>query len=193
MVVTEATSRYCAVRAFTDAADPRGHAPAFAQLAIVEVPLPWGSDLYEHRPGGRLFQRLRGVFLPAYQAAGGLAAYEAGTAPLLLGVAPDAEWSTPGVTRVWLVGRPQSAFSEFNIDQYLMPSNLEDDIVHLVQAFYEGRRVPLATFLFAHTAWWTVAAAPWVSPRMSTSGSGGVAVSGPGARCTLVGIASPQP
>jgi hypothetical protein len=128
---------YCNALALERGLHPAGHADSFAEdLLLLEAPLPWRRELYQ--VAGALPQQaidLYALWLQRYQA--GLPYNH--RAVLL---APDPHYSQPGYRRVLFYTRPQGAFAEFPLSEYLVP---EAEAGALVWALYKDRE-RLATF-----------------------------------------------
>ena len=129
-----AAGEYCNVLARQCGLDPAGHADSFADLLLLETPLPWRSNLYAE--AGALPQAMIDLY------ALWLRRWQAGEPynHRALQIAPDPELSQAGYRRVIFYTRPPGAFAQFTRVEYMVP-NAEAGA--LLWALYEERdRLP---------------------------------------------------
>lgn len=125
-----ALKAYCNVLAIQKGFDPAGHADAFEDLAVIEIPLPWKNSIYTK--AGTLPQEiidLFGLWLQRYREGKGYP-------HRILMVAPDTTYSQPGCRRVMFYTRPSGAFSQYDKMEYLVP---DAQMGALVWAFHEAK------------------------------------------------------
>jgi hypothetical protein len=125
-----ATKCYCNVLARERGLDPVGHAGHFDDAMILEVPLPWKSELYSQ--AGALPQQVIDLFslwLEQYHAGKGYP-----HRPLL--IAPDAAYTPAGMRRVLFYTRPPGLMARFDKVEYLVP---QAEMGALAWAWYEDR------------------------------------------------------
>lgn len=121
---------YCNVLAQEKGVDPVGHAGYFEDAILVEAPLPWKRDVFA-QPGvlPKESKLLRDLWLKEYQETGRYPHL-----PLLL--APDDNYSVPGLRRVIFYERPLPPFATFNKLEYLVP---EEQLGPLVWALHQDK------------------------------------------------------
>jgi hypothetical protein len=118
---TAADEFFCSLRAQAVAGDPIGYATPFHNYVIVELPMPWPARMLEAQANGSTYQRIRDSVVRAYERDGpALAA--AGRGHRALAVAPDPQWSQPGCVRLWHATRGGEQIAEFDVAEYLLPS-----------------------------------------------------------------------
>lgn len=100
--------QFCSVVSKTNGEDPIGTANPVSGWVIVEIPQPWTKESLMAYPGlSLLFQELiqgRSQLMP-------------------MAIAPDPEYSVPGLTRVLHYQRPATAFAQFDKQEFLIPEN----------------------------------------------------------------------
>lgn len=124
------SSAFCNCLAQERGLDPAGHAGAFQDAIILEVPLPWRPDMYAR--AGALPQEvidLLDLWLKRYQAGEGYP-----HRPLM--VAPDAEYSRAGYRRVMVYTRQAGRVAAFEKLEYQVP---ESEVGALAWALFEAR------------------------------------------------------
>jgi hypothetical protein len=125
----EAGVTYCNVAAQARGLDPAGHAGSFDDAVLLETPLPWKREMYQR--AGALPQQVIDLLALWLQR------YEAGEPynhrPLM--IAPDPEYSRPGLRRVIFFTRPPGAFAAYTRAEYLAP---EEAAGELIWAHYEA-------------------------------------------------------
>jgi len=99
----------CSVASLAAGEDPVGTATAVDLLLVVEVSLPWEREIWRSPdfPTG-LFD----IYTPARTGERKLA---------LLCVAPDPEYSQPGLRRLMVLRRPEGPFAAYAREEYLVP------------------------------------------------------------------------
>lgn len=121
---------YCNLAALEKKLDPVGTAEDFDDAVVIEVPLPWKLDIYSK--AGSLPQEiidLLGLWLQRYKAGQGYR-----HRPLM--VAPDRQYSKPGLRRVMYYERPEGAFARYEKREYHVP---DEQLGALVWALYEAK------------------------------------------------------
>jgi len=124
------TKLYCNVLAMQKGFDPVGHAHHFDDALAVEIPLPWKNSIYHE--AGVLPQEvinLLGLWLKRFQAGQGYP-------HRLLMIAPDSQYSRPGMCRVLFYSRPEGAFAQYSKIEYLIP---KDKLGALIWSLYEAK------------------------------------------------------
>ena len=135
-----AADNLCSIAAAARAEDPIGSGLFTTRALAVEVPPPWSTSFYRADPEGNLRERTAAMLSTYYERlqatapAGGL--FVDGYVGVFA-IAPDREWSTPGLTRVLMVTRPEGPFRAFEVAEYHFPVESER-ILDLVSAFLEG-------------------------------------------------------
>lgn len=120
----------CSLVARCNGEDPIGCAICHDRYLIVEVPLPWASDV----TASRGFPAGLGEVLAR--------AEERDLNLRFLAITPDPEYSQPGATRVIHLRRPSGPFATYERDEYVVPSSA---LVGLAEALLE-RPEELARF-----------------------------------------------
>jgi hypothetical protein len=118
MTTSTTDSRFCSVCARQAGLNPGGTGgAAFATIIAAELPLPWPVGMFSDP------QRMPPEFLAVmahirdeYQRTHAVRVRQ-------LGIAPDAEYSTPGMRRVIGWQRPEGPFSAFVRAEYLVPDD----------------------------------------------------------------------
>ena len=116
-----ANCRYCSEVSLANQEDPIGTAGTAEKWLIVEVPRPWKKNIWEHKPN---FKPLIGVLIELEQ-------LEPNPSLRLMAIAPDKEYSQPDYIRVFYYFRPGEMFSQYEKQEYLVPSS---QLVPLVRA-----------------------------------------------------------
>lgn len=90
--------------------DPAGSAWATRHIAVAELPLPWPEDLLHspHLPAG-LHDAIHELYERVEEPWG------------LMGIAPDPDYSVPGLARVIIFRQPDSGASTYHRESYLVP------------------------------------------------------------------------
>ncbi|MCA9912367.1 MAG: sucrase ferredoxin [Anaerolineae bacterium] len=124
------TKAYCNCLALKCGLDPIGHAGNFQDALIVEVPLPWKSDMfYDEKVLPSEIRNLLALWLQQYR--------ETGVYPHRpLTIAPDKEYTLDGYRRVMLYTRPAAPFTAFEKVEYLVPV---EKLGILVWSLFEDR------------------------------------------------------
>lgn len=128
--------RLCSVIAAREAQDPIGSGGTVTRLLAIELPTPWGVSFYDADPSGSLLQRLNAVRAAAFAKLRVGGALPATGYPGIHGIAPDREWSRPDQRRVLLATRPDGPFAQFDMREYLFPTD-SPALVELASAFFE--------------------------------------------------------
>ena len=127
--------KMCSRLARESGEDIVGNAFEYDRIIITEMPKPWPSDTSGVKGPARVLYELADRFydlkMKVYRERGleGVAAL--GLDSTLHHVAPDAEYSHAGYARVWHFMRPESPFSAYHKDEYLLP---RDDAAALLEA-----------------------------------------------------------
>lgn len=125
-----ATRCYCNVMAQERGLDPVGTAGHFQDAVLLEAKLPWTPELYKQ--AGVLPQEaidLLALWLERYYAGEGYP-----HRPLM--IAPDPDYSQPGMRRLMVYSRPDGPFAAYDKVEYLVP---EDQLGTLLWALFEAR------------------------------------------------------
>lgn len=103
------SSQLCSLVSEASGEDPIGSAWSVSRYLLVELPLPWGYNVLEgkHVPAG--LQDLIHAF------------YSEGKDLGLIGMAPDPDYSVPGVIRVIDLRLPDAPFRRYDRQEYLVP------------------------------------------------------------------------
>lgn len=110
-----ASLHYCNQLALEKGLDPVGHAPAFTDTLVIEVPLPWKPDIYT--TAGAVPQQVIDLFnLWRERYLAGL-----GYPHALLMIAPDRQHTQPGLRRVMYYDRPAAHFAAYRKVEYAVP------------------------------------------------------------------------
>jgi hypothetical protein len=119
--------RFCSVVSRAVGEDPAGTAPSHDLIALLEVPLPWEREIWKSRafPPG-LFDL-------------GATAQERGIRLRILCVAPDSDYTQPGLRRVILLRRPTGWMATYDRREYLVPPA---EVLELVRAALAGEALP---------------------------------------------------
>jgi len=120
-ISAESSLTLCSVVSEQSGEDPAGSAWAIDRYFLVEVPLPWPYNMLESRgmpPGiNGLIQRL----------------FEEGIYWGWVGIAPDAEYTVPGMTRVIDVRLPKTApYREYRRTEYLFPTAQAGELAEIM-------------------------------------------------------------
>ncbi len=112
-----------------------GHAFKYDRIIIAEMSKPWPSDTGGARGPARVLYELADRFydlkMKVYQEGGQDRVAALGLDAVLHHVAPDVEYSPPEYARVWHLKCPESPFSAYYKDEYLVP---KDDVAGLLEA-----------------------------------------------------------
>lgn len=117
-MTTSAASRFCSVCARQAGLSPVGYGgEAYTTIIAAELPLPWPAGMFsdpQRMPPEALavMQHIRDEYQRTHQVQ---------IRPL--GIAPDADYSTPGMRRVIGWRRPDGPFAQFERDEYLVPED----------------------------------------------------------------------
>jgi hypothetical protein len=128
----------CAVYASSTGEDPIGHAGVMSRALCYEIPTPWGDDLYTGDPAGTPTQRVRAIqqaYFARWRETG--LPFPATGNPGLYGIAPDEEFSTPGLRRVLLAIRPEGMHSGYDVAAYEFPFDAPE-LVDLAEAYFNA-------------------------------------------------------
>jgi hypothetical protein len=101
--------RLCSVVSEGSGEDPIGSAWSVSRYLLVEMPLPWGYNFLEGEQVPTGFQDLIHAF------------YSEGKDLGLIGMAPDPDYSVPGVIRVIDLRLPDAPFRRYERHEYLVP------------------------------------------------------------------------
>jgi hypothetical protein len=110
----------CSVYSRAQGEDPGGSAPSWERCLVVELEKPWTNDVIESKK------------FPAEVASALALAETQGYSVRLQCVVPDAEYSSPGHTRVMLFSRPPRPFARFLKRDYLVPSERVGELVRVL-------------------------------------------------------------
>lgn len=128
-LLTTETKLYCNQLAIEKGLDPVGHAGSFTTTMVIEVPLPWKTNMYSE--AGVLPQAvidLYALWLERYRA--GL-----GYPNSILMVASDPTYSRQGFRRVMHYARPADSFATYRKVEYSVP---DDQFGALIWALAEA-------------------------------------------------------
>lgn len=118
MTTSTTASRFCSVCARQAGLSPIGYGgAAFTTIVAAELPLPWPVGMFSDP------QRMPPEFLAVMQHIRDeyQRTHEVRIRPL--GIAPDAEYATPGMRRVIGWQRPEGPFAAFEHAEYLVPDD----------------------------------------------------------------------
>ncbi len=114
--MTITTSRFCSVCARQAGLDPGGYGgAAYDTIIAVELPLPWPVGMFNDPA------RMPPEVLAVMQQIHDEYVRTRTLRTRLLGIAPDADYSTPGMRRVIAWRRPDGPFAQFDRVEYLVP------------------------------------------------------------------------
>ena len=112
--------RYCSQVSKANGEDPIGSAPQVDYWLLVEIKPPWPMSMFEENPIiSQVISMVRKLTL------------RRGILIRPIVIAPDPDYSTPGLVRIIYYGRPAKQFSEYEKQEYLLP---EDEAPQLVIA-----------------------------------------------------------
>lgn len=120
---TSTTKLYCNQLAIEKGLDPVGHAGSFTNAMVIEIPLPWKTNMYSE--AGVLPQQvldLYSIWLERYRAGLGYPNY-------ILMVAPDPTYSRHGFRRIMRYERPGNCFASFRKVEYWVPEDQFGDLI----------------------------------------------------------------
>ncbi|MEM8857270.1 MAG: sucrase ferredoxin [Chloroflexota bacterium] len=121
---------YCNVMAMQQGIDPAGNAGSFEDAVITEVPLPWKADMFSDESVlTKESLKLREIWFEEYQRTGKFP-----HRPLL--IAPDDDYSVPGMRRMMFFDRPTGPFATYQKFEYLVP---EDQVGALSWTFFQDK------------------------------------------------------
>jgi hypothetical protein len=113
----------CSLYSQAHGEDPIGTAVVNEHYIVMELPMPWPADAW-HTP-----------HLPAGVREVGRLAQENGLDVRSLAIVPDTEYSREGYTRLFHFHRPDGYFSNFDKQEFLLPTGLVAD---LLASLYTG-------------------------------------------------------
>ncbi|KAB8315450.1 sucrase ferredoxin [Tolypothrix campylonemoides VB511288] len=111
--------RFCSLISKANQEDPIGTAGTCDHWVIMEIPQPWSQNLFQENPR---IKPLIGLFQLIVK-------HGVKLRPML--IAPDPDYSQPGFTRVLYYYRPAKMFSQFEKQEFVVPTN---DAINLVTA-----------------------------------------------------------
>jgi len=98
--------QFCSVVSKANGEDPIGTANAASTWVIVEIPQPWTkASLMAHPALSVVFQEL----------------YQGQSKLMPIAIAPDPEYSVPGLRRILHYQRPATCFAQFDKQEFLIP------------------------------------------------------------------------
>jgi hypothetical protein len=106
---TAADCKFCSVVSKANGEDPIGTAGTHDHWLIVELPQPWSAKLLEAPTLKPLVGLMQTLILQ----------HQVKLRPIV--IAPDAEYSQPGYTRILYYHRPRSQFATFEKQEFLVP------------------------------------------------------------------------
>ncbi|MEH1820690.1 MAG: sucrase ferredoxin [Nostoc sp.] len=115
--------RFCSLVSKGNGEDPIGTAGNCDHWLIMEIPQPWSQEIYEENP---TLSSLMGLFEEL------IFKHGVKLKPML--IAPDREYSHPGLTRVLYYYRPAKLFSQFEKHEFLVP---DSEAAALVTAIFK--------------------------------------------------------
>lgn len=116
--------QFCSMVSKANGEDPIGTATTCDHWLILEVATPWSRNLFKEHPRIQpLVSLLKALVL------------QHGVKLMVMLIAPDAEYSRPGFSRVLYYRRPARLFSQFEKQEFVIP---------------EAEATPLATALLKH-------------------------------------------
>lgn len=127
---TSPTLTYCNCLAFERQLDPAGYAGDFDDAIVMELPLPWQSDLYTNEAAlPKEVRELVALWVERYEKSGEYRHRQ-------LVIAPDPDYSLEGYRRVLFYTRPEGPMARFAKLEYHVP---EAAFGALVWSLYEDR------------------------------------------------------
>ncbi|MEH2112711.1 sucrase ferredoxin [Nostoc sp.] len=114
---------FCSLVSKGNGEDPIGTAGNCDHWLIMEIPQPWSQEIYEENP---TLNSLMGLFEEL------IFKHGVKLKPML--IAPDREYSHPGLTRVLYYYRPAKLFSQFEKHEFLVP---DSEAAALVTAIFK--------------------------------------------------------
>ncbi|MEH1828466.1 MAG: sucrase ferredoxin [Nostoc sp.] len=115
--------RFCSLVSKGNGEDPIGTAGNCDHWLIMEIPQPWSQEIYEENP---TLSSLMGLFEEL------IFKHGVKLKPML--IAPDREYSHPGLTHVLYYYRPAKLFSQFEKHEFLVP---DGEAAALVTAIFK--------------------------------------------------------
>lgn len=118
-----ADCRYCSQVSKANGEDPIGSAPPVNYWLLVEVPQPWPTSMFTENPIiAQVISIVRKLIL------------RRGMAVRPIAIAPDPDYSTPGLIRMIYYHRPAKQFAQYVKQEYVLP---EEQAPQLVIALLE--------------------------------------------------------
>ncbi|MEH2206124.1 MAG: sucrase ferredoxin [Nostoc sp.] len=115
--------RFCSLVSKANGEDPIGTAGTCEYWLIMEVPQPWPQEIFQENP---TIKPLMGLFEELV--------FKHGVKLKPLLIAPDSEYSHPGLTRIFYYYRPTKLFSQFQKQEFVVP---ESKAAALVTAIFK--------------------------------------------------------
>ncbi|MBD2592910.1 sucrase ferredoxin [Nostoc spongiaeforme FACHB-130] len=112
MISNTIDCRFCSLVSKANKEDPIGTAITCDHWLIMEAPQPWPQEIYQQNPTIK-------SLISAYQEL--VFKYKIQLKPVL--IAPDREYSEPGLTRILYYYRPAHLFSKFEKQEFIVPEN----------------------------------------------------------------------
>ena len=128
--------QYCSQVSQANGEDPIGSAPQVDHWLLVEVKQPWTTTMFvDHPVISRAIATVKTL------------SYKRGVVLMLAAIAPDPDYSKPGLIRVIYYHRPARKFAAYAKQEFLIPEDQASQLVFALLDRLLGKTVDLAPFI----------------------------------------------